>query len=169
MPKRIEGPVLLVDPKGPTVDIGRGTLVQARFTARYVVARFGAVELDIESTDWRIDGSGRSRIVAARFDEDEGRGLDFDLRGVGAKDLMARAVSQLSFISPSLADAPTRSAEARKATRRKPDKHRLQQVADAYRRDGTSAVVELGMTDRHARRLVAKAREAGILGAEERR
>jgi hypothetical protein len=124
--------------------------------------RVGVVELVV------LTQRGRPRIAEMRLVGDGDRGITgVTLDGTPASDLLERAVKEMGWISSRAGTASARSA-AKRATRKKPDTPRLEEVAKAHRLAGIDGIVKLGVSERHAYRLKKAAVEAGLLEGDRR-
>jgi hypothetical protein len=139
--------------------IGGGAVVPARFYAKWDWDGVGIVDLTIETSE------GKPRISEARISETEPGGgvTGIVLAGTPVRDLLTDAVEAVAWISSGISAQETRDAAAT-SVRRRPNAGRLQEVADAYLKDGIAGIEELlGVGERHAFRLKKAAIDAGLL------
>jgi hypothetical protein len=148
-------------------------VVSRRFTAKLTWPDRHRAELDVA-----VEGR-RARVTAVRIEEASERGVTgLTLDGVPVQQLLEDVLATLTMVvtGPGTLEPVGTEAEAtraagavRRAVGRRGSSERLAEVAEAYAAGGVEAVVErVGVTSRHAYRLVAQAEEAGLIERRKR-
>ena len=152
-------------PRSPKVEISPGLRVWREFERRFEIPGVGHVTVAMEASE------GRSRVTSVSVTESDERGVHglsfakFSLQQLTEQTLVAAVWLASGRDGSTVLRGMPRNAEVKATTRKRPvDPGRLGEVADAYHQGGTARVAaDLHVTDRHARRLVSRARDAGLI------
>jgi hypothetical protein len=164
--------VVYFEPGGALIEIIPGVTTKRRFVILFPVDGVGDVELDVAVT------KGRARAVSVTIAESApGAGVTgVSLENTSVQQLLEKAVASAALIFKRAAGRnPLESGVSRELNktvrvRQRASAERLQQVADAYARDGLDGIIDMDIatrgepyTERHARRLKRRAEEAGLI------
>jgi hypothetical protein len=147
------------EPGTPIVELIPGVSTFERFSMAWETP-VGYVELDVLVTE----GNTRAGAVRVFEGEDEAGVTGVTIAGVSVEHLLEQAVLQSTRLRARGSLRP-REQELKATTRRRT---KLREVADAYNRGHLPAVQRLsddpeGYSERHARRLIAEAKAAGLI------